>query len=156
HITEGRRTPVSSPEQRRLLAAFLDAARQGDMAALEGLFAEDVASYSDGGGMVRAARIPVFGRERVARFIAAVSAHFSTGVTLQWADVRGQAAVLMFRDGPRVALSTIDASAQGIDRIMWFMRPSKLAAVPLSGQTVEHPRPPAPVPAERSAIGIVS
>ena len=39
HITEGRRTPVDSGEQRRLLAAFLAAAEQGDLSALEGLFA---------------------------------------------------------------------------------------------------------------------
>jgi RNA polymerase sigma-70 factor (ECF subfamily) len=93
---EGRRTTVSSAEQGRLLAAFLDAARQGDMAALEGLFAEDVTSYSDGGGMVRAARIPVVGRERVAKFIAAVAAHFYDGVALSRVEVNGQSAGLMF------------------------------------------------------------
>ena len=51
HIEDGRRTPVSSGEQRRLLEAFIAAAQKADMAALEGLFAEDVASYSDGGGL---------------------------------------------------------------------------------------------------------
>jgi len=30
------------------------------------------------------------------------------------------------RDGVPVTLGTIDASAQGIDQIMWFLRPSKL------------------------------
>jgi len=49
HIADGRRTPVSSGEQRRLLEAFIAAARKGDLAALEGLFAEDVVSRSDGG-----------------------------------------------------------------------------------------------------------
>ena len=66
HIADGRRTPVSSGEQRRLLEAFIAAAQKADMAALEGLFAEDVISTSDGGGIVRAARAPVAGRERVA------------------------------------------------------------------------------------------
>jgi len=32
------------------------------------------------------------------------------------------------RDGVPFGL-TIDASAQGIDEIMWFLRPSKLSAV---------------------------
>jgi RNA polymerase sigma-70 factor (ECF subfamily) len=54
HIADGRRTPVSSGAQRRLLEAFIAAAQKGDMAALEGLFAEDVASCSDGGRIVRA------------------------------------------------------------------------------------------------------
>jgi RNA polymerase sigma-70 factor, ECF subfamily len=46
HIAGRRRTPVSSGEQRRLLDAFIAAAERGDMAALEGLFAEDVVSRS--------------------------------------------------------------------------------------------------------------
>jgi RNA polymerase sigma-70 factor (TIGR02957 family) len=134
HIADSRRTPVSSDEQRRFLEAFIGAAQKGDMAGLEGLFAEDVVSYSDGGGLVRAARVPVSGRKRVATFIAAVASHFWKGVTLAWVETNGQAAVLMSRDGVPVALATVEASAQGIDQIMWIMRPSKLAAISKSGQ----------------------
>lgn len=43
HIADGRHTPVSSGERHRLLEAFTAAAQKGDMVALEGLFAEDVA-----------------------------------------------------------------------------------------------------------------
>lgn len=130
HIADGRRTTASLEEQRRLLEAFIRAAQEGDMAALENLFAEDVVSYSDGGGIVRtAARAPVSGRERVAKFIAAFASHFWTGMTLTWVQTNGQASVLMSRDGVPVALATIDASAEGIDQIMWIMRPSKLAAI---------------------------
>jgi RNA polymerase sigma factor (sigma-70 family) len=70
HIADGRRASVGSNEQRRFLEAFIAAAQKGDMTTLEGLFAEDVVSYSDGGGLVRAAGVPVSGRKRVATFIA--------------------------------------------------------------------------------------
>ena len=50
HIADGQRMAVSSDEQRRFLEAFIRAAQKGDMAGLEGLFVEDVVSYSDGGG----------------------------------------------------------------------------------------------------------
>jgi RNA polymerase sigma-70 factor (ECF subfamily) len=133
HIADGRRTPLSSDQQRRFLGAFLGAAQKGDMAGLEGLFAEDVVSYSDGGGIVRAARVPVSGRKRVATLIAA-AAHFWKGVALAYVETNGQASVLMSRDGTPVALATVDASAQGIDQIMWIMRPSKLAAISKSTQ----------------------
>lgn len=130
HIADGRRAPASSEEQRRLLQAFIAATQTGDLAALEGLFAEDVISYSDGGGVVRtAARAPVSGRERVARFIAAFASHFWTGITVRWVETNGQASVLMSRDGVPIAFATIDASSQGIDQIMWILRPSKLAAI---------------------------
>ena len=133
HIVDNRRTPVSADEQRRLLEAFITAARKADMAGLESLFAENVVSTSDGGGIVPAARIPVVGRERVAKFIAAAS-HFWDGVTLAWVETNGQAAVLVSRDGVPVALTTIDASEQGIDQIVWILRPSKLAGISKSGQ----------------------
>ena len=61
HIADGRRTPVNAGEHRRLLEAFIAAAQKGDMAGLEGLFAEGVVSYSYGGGLVRSPRVPVSG-----------------------------------------------------------------------------------------------
>jgi RNA polymerase sigma-70 factor (TIGR02957 family) len=129
HIADGRRTPASSSDQRRFLEAFISAAQKGDLAALEGLFTEDVVSYSDGGGLVRAARVPVAGRERVAKFIAAFASHFWKGVTLAWVEANGQESVLISRDGEPVGLVTTEASDQGIHQIMWFMRPSKLGAI---------------------------
>ncbi len=146
HITDGRRTPVSADEQRRLLEAFIAAARKADMAALESLFAENVVSTSDGGGIGRAARVPVVGRERVAKFIA-TAAHFWQGVTLAWFETNGQAAVLVSRDSVPVAITTIDASAQGIDQIMWFLRPSKLAGISKSGQGLSEGYAPGPAAA---------
>jgi RNA polymerase sigma-70 factor (TIGR02957 family) len=136
HIAEGRRAPVSSAEQRRLLEAFIAAAQQGDISALERLFASDVVSYSDGGGIVRAARVPIAGRERVAKFIASFASHFWTGVTLTWIQINGQPSVLISRDGVIVTIATIDASTEGIGQILWMMRPSKLAAIvkPEEGQ----------------------
>jgi len=135
HIADGRRTTASAEEQRRLLEAFISAAQKGDLAALESLFAKDVVSYSDGGGIVRtAARVPVSGRERVAKFIASFSSHFWSGITLTWVETNGHASVLMFRGNTPIAFATIDASVQGIEQIMWIMRPSKLAAIPTAGK----------------------
>jgi RNA polymerase sigma-70 factor (TIGR02957 family) len=135
HITDGRRTPVSSTEQRRLLETFIAAAQKGDLAALEGLFASDVVSYSDGGGVARAARTPIAGRERVAKFITAFASHFWTGVTLTWIQTNGQSSVLIARDGAVVTVATIDASTEGIGQILWMMSPSKLTAITKSYET---------------------
>jgi RNA polymerase sigma-70 factor (ECF subfamily) len=135
HITDGRRAPVSSAEQRRLLEAFIAAAQKGDLAALETLFASDVVSYSDGGGVVNAAPAPIAGRERVAKFITAFASHFWTGVTLTCIETNGQSSVLISRDGAVVTVATIDASAEGIGQILWMMRPSKLNAIAKSHET---------------------
>jgi RNA polymerase sigma-70 factor (ECF subfamily) len=129
HIDDGRRAPVNPHEQERLLKAFVAAAQDGDAAALEEIFASDVVSYSDGGGVVRAASKPVQGRKAVAKFIAkATTFVWQNGVTPMWVRINGQAAVAFARDGVVGGLVTITASVEGIDQIMWMMRPSKLAA----------------------------
>jgi RNA polymerase sigma-70 factor, ECF subfamily len=51
HIADDRRALVSSDQERRLLQAFTAAAQTGDMAALEGLFVDDVACPSTGPGL---------------------------------------------------------------------------------------------------------
>jgi len=50
HIADGRRSSVSTKQQRRLLDAFVAAAQKGEMAALEGLLTQDVVSYACGTG----------------------------------------------------------------------------------------------------------
>jgi RNA polymerase sigma-70 factor, ECF subfamily len=128
-IVAERREPVGAAEQRRLLKAFLVAAQSGDLAVLEELFAADVVSYSDGGGAVRAARIPVIGRTPVAKFVAAFAARFWSGVALTWVEANGQASVLLSREDTVFALVTVSASEQGIDHLMWMMNPAKLAGI---------------------------
>jgi len=43
-LTNGRRTAATAADQRRLFSAFMSAARTGEMAALEGVLAADVAA----------------------------------------------------------------------------------------------------------------
>ena len=81
------------------------------MAALEELFAADVTSYSDGGGVVRASRIPVLGARRVAKYIRAFADRFWAGVGVRWASTNGQASALLTRDGAVFAVLAADAVA---------------------------------------------
>jgi RNA polymerase sigma-70 factor, ECF subfamily len=129
HLREERRASVTSLEQRRLLKAFLAAARAGDVAALEELFAADVVSYSDGGGVVRASRVPVVGRTKVARFVAAFASRFWPGVTVSWAEANGQPALLLTRDGVLSGVLTVTGSDTGIDQLMWHLNPGKLTGM---------------------------
>ena len=59
HLSGGHhRFPATSEEHARLLEGFLHAARDGDLNSLSAMFAEDVTSWTDGGGLVRQARRP--------------------------------------------------------------------------------------------------
>jgi hypothetical protein len=73
----------------RLLTAFVAAAQVGDLSTLEELFAADVVSYSDGGGVALASRIPVRGATTVAKYVRAFHDRFRTGVTTTPAQAEG-------------------------------------------------------------------
>jgi RNA polymerase sigma factor (sigma-70 family) len=64
------RRPVTLPEHRRLLTAFLGAAQSGQLLALEQLLTADVISYADADGIriTRTPRRPVMSRPRVVKF----------------------------------------------------------------------------------------
>src|ERR1051325_1584982 len=126
HVHDGRRKTVTSSEQRRLLNAFIVASQKDDLPALEKLFASDVVSYADGGGALHVARLPVTGRDRVASYFASVGAFMDAGVTIEWIETNGQTSALVLRNGVVTALATIEASAEGIFRVLLMMRPSKL------------------------------
>ena len=67
-----RRQDVSAEEQQRLAAAFLAAANSGDVEAIRELLAADAIMYTDGGGVVTAARRPIYGADKIARFMVGV------------------------------------------------------------------------------------
>jgi RNA polymerase sigma-70 factor (ECF subfamily) len=128
-VAAERRTSVDATHQRRLLSAFLSAAQAGDFDELESLFAAEVASYSDGDGVRGASRIPVFGRTRVARYVAAFATRFWAGVQVEWVDANGRPSVLVTRDGVPVAWLTVSGTGDGIDRIYWVLNPAKLERI---------------------------
>ncbi|MCZ4553152.1 RNA polymerase sigma-70 factor [Gordonia rubripertincta] len=128
HIAAGGSAPVSTSDHRRLLTAFVDAAQTGDLEALTAVLAADVVSNSDGGGIegVLAARIPIMGDARVAKFVAAFSSHFWTGAQITWVQANGAPSVLLSRDGLPYTLLSATTTSSGIEQLHWVMNPTKL------------------------------
>ena len=126
HVAGERRIPVPEAAQRELLARFLQAARTGDLAGLEQLFAADVASVTDGNGAKFMARKVVSGAERVAKFIARFSSWYWDGVTVEWSTANGQAAAILRRGDSLMGVLTVVASEAGIEQLLWLMNPDKI------------------------------
>ncbi|MFJ8027879.1 RNA polymerase sigma-70 factor [Streptomyces sp. NPDC096311] len=122
-----RREPVSPAAHRRLLEVFLSAAQTGNLSVLEDVLTADVVSYSDGGGIRGASRIPVVGRSHVSKYLAAFAPRFWPQRDVRWVEANGRPAVLVSADGNSVALLSVDVSERGIERIMWVLNPAKLA-----------------------------
>jgi len=128
-IRAERRTEVSGTQQRKLLTAFVAAARSGDLEALESMLAKDAISYSDGGGAARASRFPVVGRPRVAKYVRAFHTRFWEGVEVELGTANGESVALLRRDGKVFTVLALTASDDGIDQVLWIMNPAKLTAV---------------------------
>jgi RNA polymerase sigma-70 factor (ECF subfamily) len=108
HLANERpvRPRPSQEEEQRLAFAFAAAAGTGDLATLEGMLAEDVVLWSDGGAARRAARRPVVGRDRVARFIANVAHRVPTDGRFEYVHLNGEPAVIVrTADGPYMTWS---------------------------------------------------
>ncbi|MFF3441156.1 RNA polymerase sigma-70 factor [Streptosporangium sp. NPDC002721] len=126
-VGEAPRFDAPGEQRRRIVEGFLTAATSGDLAGLERLLAEDVVSWADGGGRVKAALRPVTGRERVVRYLAGVAVKFGEGVEFGRADLNGQEAIIAWREGELVAVFVFEVSGGLIAGVRTVLNPEKLS-----------------------------
>jgi RNA polymerase sigma-70 factor (ECF subfamily) len=129
HLESHEHRPVDRERHRRLFLAFLGAAQDGDVDALESLLADDVVSYTDGNGMHRTARRPVAGKETVTRFLHGVAQWFWDDTELRIVEANGRAMALASRDDRVFAALTATIGAAGVHQVLWVMSPDKLASI---------------------------
>jgi hypothetical protein len=122
-----RRDPVDAAEHRRLLEAFVAAARHGDVAALENVLSADVVAHADGNGMRGVARLEVVGAGRAAR-ISAFARKFFPAADYGLTEANGRPAMLLTEGGVTVALMSVTVGPDGIDGLYWILAPDKLRA----------------------------
>ncbi len=84
HVQAARpRYTPSGDEYRRVVRAFGAAILSGDVDALQRVLASDAVLYPDGGGRVLSALRPIYGSDRVARFLFGVVEKFPLGTSAQ-------------------------------------------------------------------------
>jgi RNA polymerase sigma-70 factor (ECF subfamily) len=84
------RFDADSQVGRELAARFLAACAGGDLSGLMSLVSEDVVLWTDGGGKVKAARRPIHGASKVARFLIAIAKEIPEGVVFREAVVNSE------------------------------------------------------------------
>ncbi|WP_213283797.1 RNA polymerase sigma factor SigJ [Cellulomonas hominis] len=112
-----------------VVAGFLAAARDGDVAGLLALLAPGVVLTVDGGGRVTAARRPVHGADAVVRFLLGLRARQGSSATVAPVVLNGQTAALAVEGG--VVSTTFQfAVGDGVVQEIYVVRnPDKLARV---------------------------
>ena len=83
------RADEATTKHEKLLSAFVDASRSGDLDALMNMLAADARLVADGGGKVQAALNVIEGAERISRFIVGVAPRGLEGTTLRFHPVNG-------------------------------------------------------------------
>jgi RNA polymerase sigma-70 factor (ECF subfamily) len=124
------RFEVSPEEHTRLLNEFMHAAGVGDLDGLVGLLAEDAVLRTDGGGIVAAARNPIHGADRVARWFLGVAEKAPPRFTMEIAPVNGQPGIVMRTDGDLYGVMSIDVRDGRMQGIYIQVNPEKLHAPP--------------------------
>ncbi len=127
-LAAGRdRFQPSDGEHAKLLARFIEAAGGGDLSALTDLLHDDVVSWSDGGGKVRAALNPIVGRDKVLAFFAGLVRRYS-GFEWYPLEVNGEAA-LMVTMGDDARLLTFGMRDGLVADVFLVANPDKLGRV---------------------------
>jgi RNA polymerase sigma-70 factor, ECF subfamily len=137
HIQEHRpRFMVDRDRQATVLREFLTACATGDPSQLTALLRQDAVLYTDGGGKVNAALNPIFGADRIVRFLMGV-ARKMPGLGVEFADVNGGVgAVLLLDAGRPYGVVTLDLSDDGsIANVYIVTNPDKLPALNSSEPT---------------------
>ena len=122
----------SSPEQEeRLMDSFLSASLSGDMEALLALLSEDVILYSDGGGKTLAALKPIYGADRVVRFLSGILRKAPPDLAVRQMRVNGRPGLVgYFGDGSPQSVVTLEVGEGSITAIRLVVNPEKLGNVP--------------------------
>jgi RNA polymerase sigma-70 factor (TIGR02957 family) len=133
HIEEARPRFEVPPRRRDELAErFFAACRDGDLAGLERLLAEDVQFQGDGGGKAPAVRRPVIGRVQVARLVLGLMRQVRhNALRLEPVAVNGQPGARIFdRDGRTVSVLALDIAADRVRGVYNVLNPDKLRHLP--------------------------
>lgn len=127
HVEERRpRFDPDPTEQRRVVAAFLDAARRGDLEGLLALLDPSVVLRSEGGGPLPVAGIPVHGAAKVAK-VMSFGLHRFPQMQVRVVALNGGTGVIATLDGVLVAAVGVTVAGGLITEIDVVANPRKLA-----------------------------
>jgi RNA polymerase sigma-70 factor (ECF subfamily) len=117
---------VDAAEHRRVVSAFSSAVTSGDLSTLIRVLDPSVVLVSDGGGVVSAARRPILGADRVARFLLGVMAKGGPDERIAEVDVNGSPGFALYQDGVLVTVVSVTVARERVTRLDFVRAPAKL------------------------------
>lgn len=115
--------------RRELLDRLMLAVASADVPGLTALLTDDAILVSDGGGVVSAARRPIAGADKIARFVLGVARQVPAGAELAVEEVNGQPCLVVREDGAVTSLLAIDGSRDQVTAVQIVVAPDKLSQI---------------------------
>jgi RNA polymerase sigma-70 factor (TIGR02957 family) len=117
--------------QQEVTERFFAAVAGGDMEALLAALAPDVVLISDGGGKANAARRPISGADKVARFLVGVAEKGAglPGLRIEVAEVNGLPAVVAWVGDQPFGSFSLTMAGDRIAQVLVVVNPDKLSGL---------------------------
>ncbi|MFC4874457.1 RNA polymerase sigma-70 factor [Negadavirga shengliensis] len=116
----------NNTEQDRLVQTFAEAVKNRDMAQIERLLAEEAILYSDGGGKVNAARKPIIGAGKIAKFMVGIQKGATQPYHIEFREVNGEPGMMMLVEGQLQNVWSFHIEGGKIKGIYVVLNPDKL------------------------------
>ncbi len=122
------RFQVDHTQQQRLMEAFLGACERGDEEELKRLLAADVTFFSDGGGKVAAATVPLHGQASVLKFWLPIVAKIKDNIDARFVEVNGLPGAMFLNkaSGMVDTIFTLDFEGDRITALYVVRNPEKI------------------------------
>jgi RNA polymerase sigma-70 factor (ECF subfamily) len=123
--------PFFRPQrERELIRQWVTALSSGNIEQVMDLIAEDAVLFTDGGGKVRSALNPIYGRLRVSALLRTLAARRFSEATLRSAIVNGALGIVAVKDGRVISVVCFEWNPDGtVRRLFTVLNPEKLERV---------------------------
>jgi RNA polymerase sigma-70 factor, ECF subfamily len=122
-----RRFDADQQQGQQLASQFLAACATGDLQALMSVLAGDVVVWTDGGGKARAARNPIYGADKAARFLTATAQSLPSAANVRIARINGQPGAIITESGHVISAIVLDIRSHQVTGVRIVANPDKLA-----------------------------
>lgn len=131
HVRDGRVRHDTGEEAARVVRELLVAVALGNIDQAVSLLAGDAVLISDGGAAVHAARRPVEGAARVARFLVNLARRYARARS-ELAEINGQPGLVSWVDGELFWAISVEVRDGVVQSIHTVRNPAKLAALEIT------------------------
>ncbi len=123
---EKPRETVEKNVQKQIINSFMSALWDGDTDSLKSMLTDDAVAYTDGGGIVTAAIIPLEGPGMIIQVFSHLANTFGSKSQIEFLEINGEIGIAIFVEKQLESISTMSIINGKIDQIFVQRNPEKL------------------------------